>query len=508
MNKGIVLGIVILFITLAVTPTIYGNSISNFPRIKVKSSNPGEKIIFDIVTCNYDYNVVVYLGNGDGTFGNRQDYYIGKTPFNVKAGDFNNDNNLDIVVLNLKTENVSFLYGYGNGSFAPPIKYYMGFIPSIDCLVYDYNKDENTDIAFINYHYRNVTILLGNGDGTFKFHQDIPVGRLPITGEIGDFNNDQNIDLAVLNRDSKNISMLFGNGDGTFDYGVDLDGRENTYDINTGDFNNDNNIDMVVSTPGSKVVTFFVGNGTGRFDKLEKNTAGGRDIVTGDFNLDGYLDFGLVREWQDSVEIHLGDGNFSFSTLIFTVGGGPAGIISKDFNRDDIPDLAIAERDEDAISIYLGNGDGTFGNITSYPVGRCPVYLIAERFRNQPPTAPTIAGPHGGKPGESLTFTFNAVDPEDYDVRFIIDWGDEQNETTSFTGSGTDKTASHAWSEEGTYILSVKAEDEYGAIGDETWGEIVIKKKGKSINRPMFQFFQNHPNLFPILQQILARCGV
>ncbi|GAG88018.1 unnamed protein product, partial [marine sediment metagenome] len=95
-----------------------------------------------------------------------------------------------------------------------------------------------------------------------------------------------------------------------------------------------------------------------------------------------------------------------------------------------------------------------------------------------------------------------------HDVRFIIDWGDGENETTSFTGSGTDKTAYHSWSEEGTYILTVKAEDEYGAIGDEIWGEINIKKKSKLFNASIMQFLQNHPNLFPLLQKLLQNLGL
>jgi hypothetical protein len=138
--------------------------------------------------------------------------------------------------------------------------------------------------------------------------------------------------------------------------------------------------------------------------------------------------------------------------------------------------------------VFMGSYDGK-------------MYAFSENF-NLPPDKPVIIGPTSGKPGQSLTFTFNAVDPNGDDVRFIIDWGDGENETTSFTSSGNDKTASHVWSEKGTYTLTVNAEDEYGAMGDETSGDIAIPRT-KVINKPILNFLQCHPNLFPLLQKLL-----
>jgi hypothetical protein len=129
-------------------------------------------------------------------------------------------------------------------------------------------------------------------------------------------------------------------------------------------------------------------------------------------------------------------------------------------------------------------------------------WLIKFKGENQPPSAPTVSGPTSGKPGQSLTFTFNSVDPEGHDVRFLIDWGDGESETTSFTGSGTDMTASHAWSEKGTYTLTVKAEDEFGALSFETSGKITIPRN-KIINNPFLNWLQCHPNMFPLLQKLI-----
>ena len=123
---------------------------------------------------------------------------------------------------------------------------------------------------------------------------------------------------------------------------------------------------------------------------------------------------------------------------------------------------------------------------------------------NNPPQAPTVAGPNNPKIDQTITFTFNAVDPDGDDVRFIIDWDDGGTDTTTYVPSGNDNTASHAWSEKGTYYCTVKAEDNYGAIGDETIFTIVVGKS-KAINRPILNFLQSHPILFPLMQKLIQK---
>jgi hypothetical protein len=109
-------------------------------------------------------------------------------------------------------------------------------------------------------------------------------------------------------------------------------------------------------------------------------------------------------------------------------------------------------------------------------------------FNNLPPNTPTVDGPNTGKPNTEYDFTFNSFDPDGDDVRFNINWGDGNIETTPFTTSGNDLTVSHSWNETGTYILRVYAEDEHGAMSDEITGQMIIKKS-KSIQNTMFQWF-------------------
>jgi hypothetical protein len=78
------------------------------------------------------------------------------------------------------------------------------------------------------------------------------------------------------------------------------------------------------------------------------------------------------------------------------------------------------------------------------------------------PLPPTINGPSHGKPGQLLTYTFNAEDPDGDDVRFHIDWGDGFTEWTTYVPEGTDKSVSHIWAIMDTYQIEAWTEDEDG----------------------------------------------
>ena len=124
---------------------------------------------------------------------------------------------------------------------------------------------------------------------------------------------------------------------------------------------------------------------------------------------------------------------------------------------------------------------------------------------NTPPNTPTIDGPKSGKPGIECDYILNSIDSDGDVLRFIVDWDDGDNETTTFVFSGNDLTVSHTWNAKGTYIISVKAEDEYGAESNLTTLEVTIPRTRQlNIFEDLLErLFERFPNAFPILRQIL-----
>jgi len=127
------------------------------------------------------------------------------------------------------------------------------------------------------------------------------------------------------------------------------------------------------------------------------------------------------------------------------------------------------------------------------------LYLVP----NEEPLAPTITGPNGGKKETSYTFNFNAIDPDGDDVKYFIDWGDENTETTGFVTQGTNHPVSHTYAEDGIYTITAHAQDVFGADGPESEKEFKVTRS-KSIEMPFLKFLENHPYLFPILRQLLG----
>jgi hypothetical protein len=92
---------------------------------------------------------------------------------------------------------------------------------------------------------------------------------------------------------------------------------------------------------------------------------------------------------------------------------------------------------------------------------------------NNPPETPSITGPTSGKAGTAYTYTFVTTDPDGDNVYYYIDWGDDLN--SGWLGpyaSDLEKTASHTWSEQGTYTIKIKAKDIFDAESD--WETLVV----------------------------------
>ena len=164
----------------------------------------------DLVVVNEsDNSAGVMLGNGDGTFQAPVFYSTGSggNPAAVAVADFNGDGKLDFAVADLLLKHVSVFLGNGDGTFGNSVDYPTGNNP-ISVATTDLNARGVFDLVLASSAGNTAMVLLGNGDGTFEAPELFPVGTGPAGLQVGDFNGDGLADAVLVNSISNSVSIL------------------------------------------------------------------------------------------------------------------------------------------------------------------------------------------------------------------------------------------------------------------------------------------------------------
>jgi len=159
-------------------------------------------------------SISVLSGNGDGTFRTAVNFRAGKFPVSVAVGDFNRDGKLDLAVANngaqynYSDNNVSVLFGRGDGTFPTLVNYGVGKYP-VSVAVADFNGDDKADIVVAELYSGSISVLTGNGDGTFlRAAANYAAGSSPWFMAVADLNGDGKPDIAVANLNPGTVSVL------------------------------------------------------------------------------------------------------------------------------------------------------------------------------------------------------------------------------------------------------------------------------------------------------------
>lgn len=155
--------------------------------------------LFTDLAIGTSTGIAFLRGNGLGTFEPEVDYPLSSSVTSILA--FNFTSGFESGGLAATHGNVvSVLISNGDGTFQTPRDYVVGNgARSVN--FGDFNRDQNNDLVVANYDDNTFSVLLGNGDGTFQPALTFPVnGTGPYSIAVTDFNNDGADDLAVSTR--------------------------------------------------------------------------------------------------------------------------------------------------------------------------------------------------------------------------------------------------------------------------------------------------------------------
>ncbi|MCP3681837.1 MAG: T9SS type A sorting domain-containing protein, partial [bacterium] len=317
--------------------------------------NDDEEI--DLAVANLvSNNVSILMGNSDGTFQEPRFYNVGSYPSSIFAAFINDDNDNDLIVTNSGSGSITILLNNGSGVFEIDTTYEIGVSPSS---VFAANLDDTNgmDLIVTNTGSNNISILLNDGNGNFPSIENYDVGDEPSSVYASDFNNDNNIDLVVTNSISNNISVLLNDGDGTFQTAVHSAVYNGPISVFCEDLDNDAYNDIAVVYSEIDSISVFINDRTGSFPSPTgsyDSKGSGWDIFGADYDSSEFIDLVITNHLDNRVTVLFNNGEGGFEeNVYYDLGIEPSSVISADFNNDNKFDLAVAITGTDSVSILI-----------------------------------------------------------------------------------------------------------------------------------------------------------
>ena len=348
----------------------------------------------------------VLLNNGDGTFRNGASHDAGSWSIygggGLAMGDFDGNGDLDIALV-VAGVNVLVFMGNGDGTFQAPIGYGAGDHPvSLD--MGDLDGDGDLDLAVAN-HYGEIAILLGRGNGTFQAPVQYSAGGYLSSVAVGDLDADGHLDLAVSSGSAYGtpyVWVLFGNGDGTFQNAIWYDvGGDNTSSVVLGDLDGNGHLD--IAAMGGGYLHVLLGNGDGTFQmEIRLDVPWYDDLMTGDVNGDGHLDLAATSSYNVSLFLGNGDGTFRNRVITREVGGAavePYSVAVGDLDGDGSLDIVTTHLGyygyERTVSVLMNNRSGDFQEAVNYNAGSWSISVAIGDLDGDTDVDVAVADVHG-----------------------------------------------------------------------------------------------------------------
>ena len=164
-----------------------------------------------VVAYSGTNTIAIFLGHGNISFSTPTIYTTGSSSslYAVAVADFNGDRYADIVVANYGSNNIGVFLGYGNGSFGNYTTYPTDS-NSYSLAVGDFDNDFISDIIVVYYNTNKIGLLYGCRDGIFSevILIQLEYGSGPFSVVMADYNNDRKLDFVVANNGADNLQVF------------------------------------------------------------------------------------------------------------------------------------------------------------------------------------------------------------------------------------------------------------------------------------------------------------
>ena len=346
-------------------------------------------------------SISVFLATGNGRFassgGTESEAIVGSGPAALELADLDSDTDLDVVVVNQISGDLTLLRNDGSGQFGSQMRLASGSgtrqvvvggsgyagdgvrvvesrEASRDVIVADFTGDGILDLVVLNTGADTVSFFEGKGGGAYVDALTFQSVARPAAAVAGDFTGDNILDLAILSAETSRITIYRGHGDGTFTTHFTTEAGNALTGLSTSDVNGDGVLDLQAGNGFGDVLTLLGlqdnGVANGRFaapSHSDRNVP----LVVADLDGDEIPDVVLANQTLDQVSVQLSSGSRPSSR--FEEGLlAPGAVQLEDLDGDGLRDLIVANTGSNNVLVYRGRPGGAFDEPLTWFAGTSP----------------------------------------------------------------------------------------------------------------------------------------
>ncbi|MEA3444856.1 MAG: VCBS repeat-containing protein, partial [Bacteroidota bacterium] len=306
--------------------------------------------LVDVISSSYSDNKIAWYKNlGGGTFGSEQ--IITNTAqgaFTVMAANIDNDSLPDVISCHAYgngNDKITWHKNLGGGSFSPENIINNSLVIPRYFFPADFDNDNDLDMVMTSWYQDSLVWQENLGNGIFGPQQlisntiDGPCGVYA-----GDLDGDGFMDIVAGADKASSIEVYINRGTGSFDLNQTIaNAAVDVKDVFATDLDNDGKTDILSASKGDSKVAWYKNLGNKEFSLqkvISDSSFEANSVYAADFDNDGFTDV-VSGAWSDSIAWHknMQNGNFDIPQNIPGAFGNTNLLMAKDIDGDGLTDI-------------------------------------------------------------------------------------------------------------------------------------------------------------------------